>query len=87
MEETFGSTCHGAGRVMSRHQATKASKGRDITRELEDKGIIVKGASRGTLVEEIPDAYKDVNEVVNVVHQAGISKRVVKLVPMGVIKG
>jgi tRNA-splicing ligase RtcB (3'-phosphate/5'-hydroxy nucleic acid ligase) len=87
MEETFGSTCHGAGRVMSRHQATKASRGRDITRELEDKGIIVKGASRGTLVEEIPDAYKDVNEVVDVVHRAGISKRVVKLVPLGVIKG
>ena len=87
MEETFGSTCHGAGRVMSRHQATKASRGRNITRELEDRGIIVKGASRGTLVEEIPDAYKDVNEVVDVVHRAGISKRVVKLVPLGVIKG
>jgi tRNA-splicing ligase RtcB len=87
MEETFGSTCHGAGRVMSRHQATKAAKGRAIARELEDKGIIVKGASRGTLVEEIPEAYKDVNDVVNVVHQAGISKKVVKLVPLGVIKG
>jgi len=87
MEETFGSTCHGAGRVMSRHQATKVAKGRDIARELEDKGIIVKGASRGTLVEEIPEAYKDVNDVVNVVHQAGISKKVVKLVPLGVIKG
>jgi len=87
MEETFGSTCHGAGRVMSRHQAIKAAKGRAITRELEDRGVIVKGASRGTLVEEIPDAYKDVNEVVHVVHQAGVSKKVVKLVPMGVIKG
>ncbi len=87
MEETFGSTCHGAGRVMSRHQATKAARGRAIARELEDKGIIVKGASRGTLVEEIPEAYKDVNDVVNVVHQAGISKKVVKLVPLGVIKG
>jgi tRNA-splicing ligase RtcB len=87
MEETFGSTCHGAGRVMSRHQAIKAAKGRSITRELEDKGIIVKGASRGTLVEEIPDAYKDVTEVVSVVHHAGISRKVVKLVPMGVIKG
>jgi tRNA-splicing ligase RtcB len=54
---------------------------------LEDKGIIVKGASRGTIVEEIPEAYKDVNHVVNVVHQAGISRKVVKLVPMGVIKG
>jgi tRNA-splicing ligase RtcB len=87
MEETFGSTCHGAGRVMSRHQAIKAAKGRAIVRELENKGIIVKGASRGTIVEEIPDAYKDVNDVVNVVHQAGISRKVVKLVPMGVIKG
>jgi len=87
IEETFGSTCHGAGRVMSRHQAIKAAKGRAITRELEDKGIIVKGASRGTIVEEIPDAYKDVNDVVNVVHHAGISRKVAKLVPMGVIKG
>ncbi len=87
MEETFGSTCHGAGRVMSRHQAIKAAKGRAITRELEDKGIFVKGASRGTIVEEIPDAYKDVNDVVNVVHHAGISRKVAKLVPMGVIKG
>jgi tRNA-splicing ligase RtcB len=87
MEETFGSTCHGAGRVMSRHQAIRAAKGRAILRELEDKGIIVRGASRGTILEEIPDAYKDVNEVVNVVHHAGISRKVVKLVPMGVIKG
>jgi tRNA-splicing ligase RtcB len=87
MEETFGSTCHGAGRVMSRHQAIKAAKGRAIVRELEDKGIIVKGASQGTIVEEMPDAYKDVNDVVNVVHHAGISRKVVKLVPMGVIKG
>jgi len=87
MEETFGSTCHGAGRVMSRHQAIKAAKGRAIARELEDKGIIVKGASRGTIVEEIPEAYKDVNDVVNSVHHAGISRKVVKLVPLGVIKG
>jgi tRNA-splicing ligase RtcB len=87
MKETFGSTGHGAGRVMSRHQAIKVAKGRAIERELEDKGIIVKGASRGTIVEEIPEAYKDVNNVVNVVHQAGISRKVVKLVPMGVIKG
>ena len=87
MEETFGSTCHGAGRLMSRHQAVKAAKGRSIAREMEDRGIFVRGASRGTLVEEIPEAYKDVNDVVNVVHQAGISKKVAKLVPMGVIKG
>jgi tRNA-splicing ligase RtcB len=87
MEETFGSTCHGAGRVMSRHQATKAARGRSISREMEDRGIFVKGASRGTLVEEIPEAYKNVTDVVEVVHQAGISRKVVKLVPMGVIKG
>ncbi len=87
MEETFGSTCHGAGRVMSRHQAIKMAKGRSVVRELEDKGIIVKGASRDTIVEEIPEAYKDVTDVVNVVHEAGISRKVVKLVPMGVIKG
>jgi len=87
MEETFGSTCHGAGRVMSRHQAIKAAKGRAVARELEDKGIIVKGASRGTIAEEIPEAYKDVTNVVNVVHHAGISLKVAKLVPMGVIKG
>ena len=87
MEETFGSTCHGAGRVMSRHQAIKVAKGRAVARELEDKGIIVKGASQGTIAEEIPEAYKDVTNVVNVVHHAGISLKVAKLVPMGVIKG
>lgn len=87
MKETFGSTCHGAGRVMSRHQAIKAAKGRAVARELEDKGIIVKGASRGTIVEEIPEAYKDVNDVVSIVHQAGISLKVAKLIPMGVVKG
>jgi tRNA-splicing ligase RtcB len=86
-EETFGSACHGAGRVMSRHQAIKAAKGRDVARELEDRGIFVRGASKATLVEEIPDAYKDVNDVVNVVHGAGISKKVVRLKPIGVIKG
>ncbi len=86
-EETFGSTCHGAGRLMSRHQAIKASKGRAISRELESKGIIVRGASKATLVEEIPEAYKDVNDVVNVVHGAGISRKVVRLRPLGVVKG
>lgn len=85
--ETFGSTCHGAGRVMSRHQAIKAAKGRSIARELEGKGIVVRGASKGTLVEEIPEAYKDVNDVVNVVHEAGIARKVVRLRPLGVIKG
>ena len=85
--ETFGSTCHGAGRLMSRHQAKKVAKGRSIERELAAQGIIVRGASRGTLVEEIPEAYKDVSDVVNVVHEAGISKKVARLRPLGVIKG
>ena len=85
--ETVGSTCHGAGRLMSRHQAKKTAKGRSITKELESQGIVVRGASRDTLVEEISDAYKDVNDVVHVVHKAGISKKVVRLRPIGVIKG
>jgi len=87
MEETFGSTCHGAGRVMSRSQAIKASKGRSICKEMETRGIYVKAASRETLAEEAPEAYKDVSKVVNVVHNAGISRLVAKIVPLGSIKG
>jgi tRNA-splicing ligase RtcB len=86
-KETFGSTCHGAGRVMSRHQAKKTASGRSITKELEAKGIYVRGASHATIAEEIPEAYKDVSEVVDVVHGAGIGKKVVQLKPLGVIKG
>jgi tRNA-splicing ligase RtcB len=86
-QETFGSTCHGAGRVMSRHEAKRVAQGKSVTKELESKGIIVRGASRETLVEEIPEAYKDVSDVVKVVHEAGISKKVVRLKPLGVIKG
>jgi tRNA-splicing ligase RtcB len=87
MAETFGSTCHGAGRVMSRRQAQKVSKGRAIIRELEDQGITVRSAGMATVREEIPEAYKDVSQVVEVVHGAGISKKVARLRPMGVIKG
>jgi tRNA-splicing ligase RtcB len=87
MEETFGSTCHGAGRVMSRHQAIRQAKGRAIWRELEDRGIFVKSAGRETLAEEMSEAYKDISAVVDVVHTAGISRRVARLRPMGVIKG
>ncbi len=87
MSESFGSTCHGAGRQLSRHAAKKRAKGRSIERELEDKGIIVRSTGKTTLKEEMPEAYKDVTEVVNVVHHAGISKKVVKLRPIGVIKG
>lgn len=87
MTEALGSTCHGAGRVMSRHQAIKKAKGRAIWREMEDKGIIVRAAGRETLAEEMSEAYKDVSAVVDVVHSAGISKRVARLRPLGVIKG
>jgi tRNA-splicing ligase RtcB len=87
MNETFGSTCHGAGRVMSRHQAIRQAKGRAIWREMEDRGIIVRAAGRETLAEEMSEAYKDVSNVVEVVHNAGISLKVARLRPMGVIKG
>jgi tRNA-splicing ligase RtcB len=86
-EETFGSTCHGAGRRLSRAAAKKSARGRAIARELEARGIIVRASGRDTLAEEIPEAYKDVADVVDVVHRAGISRRVAKLVPIGVIKG
>ena len=87
MAETYGSTCHGAGRVMSRKQAMKVSQGRAIIRELEDQGITIRSAGKATVREEIPEAYKDVSQVVEVVYGAGISKKVVRLRPMGVIKG
>lgn len=87
MNETFGSTCHGAGRVMSRSQAIKTSKGRAVSQELESKGICVRAASKATLAEEMPEAYKDVSKVVQVVHDAGISRLVARIIPLGAIKG
>jgi len=86
-EETFFSTCHGAGRLMSRKAAIAACRGRSLTRELADKGIMVKSAGSSTLAEEAPEAYKDVNDVVDVVHNAGISKKVCRMKPLGVVKG
>ncbi|HHT9104409.1 MAG TPA: RtcB family protein [Candidatus Wujingus californicus] len=85
--DTFGSTCHGAGRVMSRGQATRLTKGRNIAEELKAKGILVRADSRATLVEEVPEAYKDVTEVVDIVENAGISKKIAQLKPLCVIKG
>jgi len=85
--DTFGSTCHGAGRVMSRTHARRIAGSRPIVRELEERGIYVRAAGRATLVEEISEAYKDVAEVVNVVQGAGISRKVAQLRPIGVIKG
>lgn len=87
MDETFGSTCHGAGRVMSRSQAMRISRGRSISKEMEERGVYVRAASKATLAEEMPEAYKDVSKVVRVVHRAGISKLVAKIIPMGSIKG
>ena len=87
MEQTFGSTCHGAGRAMSRHKALKVAKGRSITRELQDRGIYVKASSRRTIDEEIPEAYKDVANVVDACQLAGISRKVAQLRPLGCIKG
>ncbi len=87
MRETWGSTCHGAGRMMSRHAAVRSAKGRDIAQELAEKGIYVRAASRGVLAEEMPDAYKDVDQVVRVTHEAGISRLIARLKPLGVMKG
>jgi tRNA-splicing ligase RtcB len=87
MQKTFGSTCHGAGRAMSRHAAIAKFRGEDIKKELESKGEVVRGASWEGLAEEAPKAYKNVDDVIESVHGAGISSKVVRLVPLGVIKG
>jgi len=87
MKETFGSSCHGAGRVLSRSAAIKAAKGRAIRRELEDQGIFARSSGKTSLMEEMPEAYKDVSAVVEVVHQAGIARKVARMRPLCVIKG
>jgi tRNA-splicing ligase RtcB len=87
MSESFGSTCHGAGRVLSRSAAKRSMNGRDVARELESRGIIVKAGNIPSLAEEASQAYKDITEVIDVVHEAGISRKVAMATPMGVIKG
>jgi len=87
MDRTFGSTCHGAGRIMSRTQAKKNLSGREITANLLKKGIIVRSHSENAIADEAPDVYKPSDEVVNVVHEVGISRLVARLSPLGVIKG
>ncbi len=87
LKETFGSTCHGAGRVLSRTAAVKAARGRSIRSELMGQGIFVMAGGRDSLAEEMPQAYKDVDRVVDVVHGAGLSKKVARTRPLGVIKG
>jgi len=87
MEETWGSTCHGAGRLRSRSQSKRMIDSSKLLKDLKSKGIVVRARGKSTLAEEAPDAYKDVDTVVNVVHQAGISRKVAKLRPLCVIKG
>jgi tRNA-splicing ligase RtcB len=73
--------------MMSRHQALRAAKGRSISRELQSRGIIVRAAAKGTMDEEMPEAYKDVNMVVDVVHRANLAAKVARMRPIGVVKG
>jgi len=87
MAETFGSACHGAGRRMSRAQAKRSARGRSLFAEMEARGVHVMAAGMATVAEEMPEAYKDVADVVRVVHEAGLARRVAQLRPIGVIKG
>ena len=87
MNETFGSSAHGAGRKMGRRAAKRAAKGRNLKRELEDKGILVRAASKATIDEEMSEAYKDATEVVDTTDGAGIGKKVARLRPLIVVKG
>ncbi len=87
MSESFGSTCHGAGRVLSRNAARRSLNGKDVIQKLLDKGIIVKAGNFSSIAEEASQAYKDITEVIDVVQQAGISQKVAMAIPIGVIKG
>jgi tRNA-splicing ligase RtcB len=87
MAQTFGSTCHGAGRTMSRSKAKKTVRGEQLRDELKQQGISVRAGSMSGLAEEAPIAYKDVDEVVRVVHEAGIARQVARLTPLAVVKG
>jgi tRNA-splicing ligase RtcB len=86
-QETFGSCCHGAGRRMSRHQAKRSVSGRNLRQEFREQGIELRAPTFATIAEEIPEAYKDVAEVVEAVHGAGIGRKVARLKPLGVLKG
>jgi tRNA-splicing ligase RtcB len=87
MRETFGSSAHGAGRKMGRKKAKKAAKGRNIVREMEDRGILVRAAGRATVDEEMSEAYKDAADVIEATHGAGIGRKVARLRPLLVVKG
>jgi tRNA-splicing ligase RtcB len=87
MEQTFGSTCHGAGRVMSRAQSKRQSQSINIDDEMQRRGVVARYRGRATMAEEMPYAYKDVADVVETMDLAGVSKRVARLRPVGVVKG
>jgi tRNA-splicing ligase RtcB len=87
MEESFGSVCHGAGRVLSRTAAKKAVTAGEVVRALKERGIAIRAGSKAGIVEEFPGAYKDVHSVVDVVERAGLAKAVARLVPRAVVKG
>ncbi len=87
MKEAFGSTCHGAGRVMSRTKAKKKIRGWELKKELEEEGISIYAGKMSLLAEEAPAAYKDVEKVVNICQGAGLSKKVARMRPLGVLKG
>jgi tRNA-splicing ligase RtcB len=87
MERTFGSTCHGSGRVMSRSQAKKKQTGKEVADRLLEQGIIVRAPNEAAIADEAPDVYKPSSEVVEVVARAGLSALVARLTPIGVIKG
>jgi tRNA-splicing ligase RtcB len=87
LEETWGSTCHGAGRLQSRGAAKRALRGVDIVQRLAEKGILVRVQNRALLAEEASEAYKDVANVVDVLDRAGIASKVIRMRPIGVVKG
>ncbi|MGB9604252.1 MAG: RtcB family protein [Bryobacteraceae bacterium] len=87
MQQTFGSVCHGAGRLLSRTAARKGRNAREVQEQLEQQGILVRSETRDGILEEVPEAYKNVDEVIEVVHAAGLARKVARLRPMGVIKG
>ena len=87
MAETFGSACHGAGRIMSRKRALKAGRGRDLYAEMRERGVTLRAAGKRTVAEEMPEAYKDVSEVVDTVHDAGLALKIARLRPLVVVKG
>jgi len=86
-KEAWYTVCHGAGRIMSRHATMRKMRGEEVVKKLKQKGILIKCRSMRGIAEEAPLAYKDIEQVVEVVHQAGLAEKVARLVPIAVIKG